>query len=226
MNRQEFMRELEYLLAGIPEQERLDALAYYNDYFEEAGSENEQRVIQELVSPEQVAKSILEDVRQAGYSSDSDYKDAWRNYDKSTYNVPVSYEKEEKKSRLKGWQIVLIVILLVLTFPIWIGIVAGLFGGLVGLLGGLFGLLVGMIGASIGLAAGGAMCLIGGMLALFANPMEGFTSMGIGALLLAFGIVLALFFILLVFLLIPKLVKALISWIKSLFHRNEGGDVI
>ena len=48
MNRQEFLRRLEYLLRGIPENERVDALAYYNDYFDEAGEENEYQVIFEL----------------------------------------------------------------------------------------------------------------------------------------------------------------------------------
>ena len=40
MNRLEFMHQLENLLWDIPENDRLDAIAYYNDYFVEAGSEN------------------------------------------------------------------------------------------------------------------------------------------------------------------------------------------
>ena len=39
LNRQEFFRRLEYLLRGIPENERMDALAYYSDYFDDAGVE-------------------------------------------------------------------------------------------------------------------------------------------------------------------------------------------
>ena len=58
MNRQEFFRRLEYLLSGLPENERMDALAYYNDYFDDAGVENEQQVIRELGSPEAVAQII------------------------------------------------------------------------------------------------------------------------------------------------------------------------
>ena len=48
MNRQEFMRRLEELLKSIPASEREDALGYYNDYFDEAGEENEYQVIFEL----------------------------------------------------------------------------------------------------------------------------------------------------------------------------------
>ena len=35
MNRQEFMRRLEQLLEGIPEEEKREAIAYYTSYFEE-----------------------------------------------------------------------------------------------------------------------------------------------------------------------------------------------
>ena len=39
MNRQEFMRRLEQLLEGIPEEEKREAIAYYTSYFEDAGEE-------------------------------------------------------------------------------------------------------------------------------------------------------------------------------------------
>lgn len=52
MNRVEFMESLSRLLQDIPEEDRIDALKYYNDYFDDAGSENEQNVIEELESPE------------------------------------------------------------------------------------------------------------------------------------------------------------------------------
>ena len=41
MNRVEFMETLSRLLQDIPEEDRIDALKYYNDYFDDAGSENE-----------------------------------------------------------------------------------------------------------------------------------------------------------------------------------------
>lgn len=52
MNRQEFMRRLEQLLGGIPEEEKREAIAYYTSYFEDAGEENEEKIIRELESPE------------------------------------------------------------------------------------------------------------------------------------------------------------------------------
>lgn len=58
MSRWEFMRQLEQLLSDISPNEREEALQYYNDYFNDAGMENEQEVIKALGSPEQVARIV------------------------------------------------------------------------------------------------------------------------------------------------------------------------
>lgn len=62
MNRQEFMEELKRGLQGISEEESEDAVNYYEEYFEEAGSENEAEVIKELGNPIQIAKRIKAEV--------------------------------------------------------------------------------------------------------------------------------------------------------------------
>ncbi|MBQ6812320.1 MAG: DUF1700 domain-containing protein [Agathobacter sp.] len=237
MNRQEFFRQLESLLMNIPEQERADALAYYNDYFDEAGIENEQRVIQELGSPQKVAQSIIEDVRSSEYSqsqqqeenqSYGDYagkygQSTYQNY--GTYQSQTTYQDVEKK-KFKTWQIVLIVILLVVTFPIWIGLVAGLFGTLIGILGGLFGVLIGLAASALGLVIGGIAVVVAGLLCVIVNPLESVTCIGVGLILTAIGVLLGLLFVLLTFAWLPKLIKAIVGWIKALFHRNEGGNEI
>ncbi len=48
---------------------------------------------------------------------------------------------------------VLIVVILIFTFPLWIGLGAGLFGLIVGLFAGLIGLIAGLIGAVVGIIA-------------------------------------------------------------------------
>lgn len=68
MSRKEFMDRLEALLAVIPAEERSEALQFYTDYSEDAGAENEEQVIKELGSPEQVAAMIKADLK--GDSSD------------------------------------------------------------------------------------------------------------------------------------------------------------
>ena len=62
MSRVEFMFELGKLLGDIPYDERIEALTYYESYFEDAGEENEHQVIEELGSPSQVAAIIKADL--------------------------------------------------------------------------------------------------------------------------------------------------------------------
>ena len=66
MSRWEFMRKLEELLSDISPSEREEALQYYNDYFNDAGKENEGEVIEALGSPEQVAKIVRDGLSENG----------------------------------------------------------------------------------------------------------------------------------------------------------------
>lgn len=63
MNKEGFMSSLEGLLADIPTAEREEALQYYNDYFEDAGWENEESVIRSLGSPRKIAENIKAELK-------------------------------------------------------------------------------------------------------------------------------------------------------------------
>ena len=67
MNRTEYMRQLESLLQNISATEREEALQYYNEYFNDAGPENEQNVIEALGNPAKVAENIKKDIFGNGY---------------------------------------------------------------------------------------------------------------------------------------------------------------
>ena len=58
MSGKEFLEQLEKLLKDLPEHDREDAMAYYTDYLEEAGPENEAAVTSELGGPEKVAENM------------------------------------------------------------------------------------------------------------------------------------------------------------------------
>lgn len=112
MNRIEFMETLSRLLMDIPEEDRIDALKYYNDYFDDAGSENEQKVIEELESPEKVAMKIKadredtedskatgtekatgENAAYSGTKEQNDRENAYQYYQEDTY-------REEKDNKI------------------------------------------------------------------------------------------------------------------------------
>lgn len=60
MRKYAYLARLEELLAALPAQERQDALNYYEEYFDAAGSENEEQTAAELGDPAEVARNILE----------------------------------------------------------------------------------------------------------------------------------------------------------------------
>lgn len=91
MNKQEYLSELEAHLASLSEEERNDALRFYEEYFEDAGPENEQQVISELGKPFALAKSII--CEQSAYSKSKSFA----NYKASisaNYNTTASEEVE------------------------------------------------------------------------------------------------------------------------------------
>ena len=239
MNREEFLRQLERQLAAIPESDRLDAIAYYNDYFDEAGVENEQDVIRELGSPEKVAQTIIEDLKtsdtnafkdysapeeDASYRKQGSYNQQETSSQQTSYDQQASYNQQAggsnayqyRQSQDKNdvpW--ILIIIIAVLTFPIWIGLVAS-----------LFGVVMSLFGSGIGLTFGGLGLAIGGIVQLAVGPFEGVIMIGVGAILAAIGVLLLLLFVLLAFQWIPALIRIIIKACRGISHRNEGGNEI
>ena len=94
MNRVEFMETLSRLLQDIPEEDRIDALKYYNDYFDDAGSENEQNVIEELESPE--SGNVSASLKAQNASSGKDNSESDENENNSA-NSQGAWKRREKK---------------------------------------------------------------------------------------------------------------------------------
>ena len=101
MNRAEYMKELAYLLQDVPDGEKEEALQYYEDYFDDAGTENEEQVIAELGRPERLAAIIREGARNGYESLEAEYTE--NGYRNERYRGP-QYEivppGQAKKKRL------------------------------------------------------------------------------------------------------------------------------
>ena len=99
MNRIEFMTELAALLQDVPVEERREAMQYYNDYFDDAGEENEEQVISELGNPAKGAATIKADLgSQAGdYAeySENGYTDS--RFDQKEMPAGRDYQRKEEK---------------------------------------------------------------------------------------------------------------------------------
>ena len=214
MNRVEFMQQLERLLWDIPENDRLDAIAYYNDYFDEAGVDNEAQVIRELGSPGKVAAIIKADLNVSGSSytdRETEEKDMPERKEKG-YQAP-------KQKRNIPWP--LIIILLIFASPVLVGVGGGLLGGLLGIIGGLLGIVVAAIACGVAFPIAGIVCIAAGIIRIIISPAEGLITIGVGSLLLALGILLIILFIWCVFKWIPALFRGCVNLFQRLFQRGE-----
>lgn len=216
MDRKTFMRELEYLLQDITDEERQEALDFYENYFDEAGVNNEQKVISELGTPEKVAaiikdglKGRFDDHIEVGNSGFSNHNYA-QNYE--VIDVDAKETKKEKKTTTKNsegiknkWQtmnqrdrIVLIILAIVACVPFSFSIVSAIFGGTLGLFGGLFGAGFSIFSIFLCFIFGfwiitfvlhiiAFVLIIIGISHLFTLPGAGLIYMGIGFILIALG---------------------------------------
>lgn len=198
MSRKEFMEELQVLLGELPVEEREEALRYYESYFDEAGPEQEQVVLEELGSAGRIATQILRDYRMengGGMYTEQGYRE-----NENGKQTPVKYAGEQKteeqtaggsqnsgititKKGLSGGGLVVAILVAILTFPIWISILATAFG----LLMGLFGAGIGIV---FGFGFGGIGCLIGGVAAFVIGAVKSVAVPVVGAGMIAIGLVL------------------------------------
>lgn len=231
MNRKEFMSRLSQLLDGVSKEEREEALTYYENYFEDAGPENEQNIIRELESPEKVAEIIRRDLgitdlvvspqkngewkeKQQNSGQQSGAQQNGRQQYNGSYNQNTQNAQKAESEKKDTIIIVLLVALLVVTCPLWIGFVAGVFGTVVGIFAGLFGVSVGGIAGGIALLVVAIGLMIAGQVAL------GLLCLGVGLLLFTMGILAVVLLVLLCGMFIPWLWKQMVKLWNKLFGKK------
>ena len=184
MNRIDFMKQLESLLQNVSQTEREEALQYYNDYFDDAGPENEKEVIEALGNPARVAENIKRDLTGSGEVKAKASDRALVEYEK-TQSTTQSKSKEEGKSgktELPTWVIVLLVILLVFASPAILGAGAGVLGVLAGVAATWFGVIFGFGVAAIVLFIVMLVLIVLGIVCIFIDPLVGVSLVGGGLL--------------------------------------------
>ena len=135
MNRAQFMKQLEKLLSDISEEERKEALDYYESYFDDAGPEREAEVLRELGSPGKVAAIIKADLGEnrenEGEYTERGYRDS-RTEDK--VHLPERKEGYHADNRRSKASVILALILLVFLTPLIKGTLGGVLGFIVALI--------------------------------------------------------------------------------------------
>jgi len=207
MNRFEYMRRLEDLLSDISPSEKEEALTYYNDYFNDAGQENEQQVIEELGSPEQVAAGVKEGLGLQTYDRVQDSSEGEKNQNQSaqigtdgnagaqntgsqnafSQNSQIPPQPQQKKSK-PAWEIALIVIGLIFASPLILALICVIFALIISVFSLIFGLLIGFGAAALALYVTAFACALLGLVVLPVNVLVSGALLGSGCLCAAAGI--------------------------------------
>ncbi|MDR0219849.1 MAG: hypothetical protein LBI54_00400 [Lachnospiraceae bacterium] len=239
MSRWEFMRRLEELLSDIAPSEREEALKYYNDYFQDGGTENEAKVLEALGTPEQVATTIKEGLEgQAGEFTEAGYKNNGEQNENplTKYQKPGEQEKAKEKppkSKMSAGTLALIIVLAILASPLIIALGAAALAVVIGLIGAAFGLIVAILAAILGLvcavAAIAVICVVVGLalipigfFRLFSGVLTGLAIISAGLILGGTGLIFLLLAVLLVAKILPPLFRGVINLIKYIFTGKRG----
>lgn len=226
MTREEFLRRLNELLSDVTDEERAEAIRFYEEYLDDAGPEQEAQVLAELGSPEKVAAIIRANVpgsrvqpepQAAQAQSGPAAPNAAAAIPLPPYARPGAVPPAPPRKGMSD-RTILLIILAVVLFPLWIG-----------LAGTVFGILMGLVGAALGLFFGGVGTVVGIVAVLAANTPAAFAAgwptglfmVGLCLLGLALGIALIAVAVWLVAWLLPACWRLILRAWRALTGKKE-----
>ncbi len=246
MNRVEFMSQLEALLAEISQSEKEEAIQYYNDYFDDAGAENEEEVIRSLGTPAKVAETIKTDLlgrnteewefTEAGCTNRGNKKNAvvtsrsdngqnaqqqGNQYNRQYNANPNGYGQNAEPKQDVG-KIILIVLIVIITSPFWLSLVGGIFGLITAMLGVLLALLLALAICAVAFIISGIIVFGVSIAKLFISPILGLMTMGIALLLAGLGILFMIITVWICGSVIPVCFRGIMCLCRKPFNRRGG----
>ncbi|MDO4270859.1 MAG: DUF1700 domain-containing protein [Eubacteriales bacterium] len=210
MNRNDYMSALRGALSVLPDEERASALRYYEEYFDDAGPENEQKVIEDLGAPEMVAAQILADYREL------------------TAAPAQSGAAGGSAAPRRGWRGInpwLLALLVLLAIPIGIPLAAALGGVLISVLAVLAAAVLVVV---VLVAVVPFVLLVGGVAFIVCScfvwwhPASALVTLGCGLALLALGALAAMLMIKLCTLFLPPIFRGFVAILRWPFDRIRG----
>lgn len=240
MSRTEFMERLKTLLSDLEREEREEVIRYYEDYFDDAGKDQEQAVITQLESPEAVARTIKLDLQSKDTLEKGEY---WEN----GYHNPVfeekyelekanqlqetnSYEKEQNQRQQKQTttkqpkdhsKTVLIVLVCILASPFILSALGGVLGLVLGILGVVIGLFIACVALAVSLTIAGIFTFISGFGLLAVRTPTAVVMFGVGLILLAIGLLFTLLTIVIVSKFFPFLIRSISNLGNKVIYRKK-----
>lgn len=252
MRKREFLRELSNRISHIEKTERDNIINYYDELIEdtiERSGETEEQVIYNLGTLNDIVRrlnlnninnnykrivvdDILEEEMNKPKINDAPKQEAIKeettskSMDKEE-KVVVEEVKETPKKKMTNKQknALIIVLVAVITFPIWISVVSSVLGVTIGLLAAGLGIAIGCVVTSIALVVSGVVAIIAGVSLI--SSVYGILLVGAGFILIGLGFLLApvvVKFCVWVFKIYWKAAKWLVKFVNNLFTSRKKVD--
>jgi len=201
MTRNEFMQELESGTRGMPESDRIEALRYYEEYFDEAGPENEIKAANELGDPAIIAKKLM-----------ADY----------AYNQTQMTEPPKPIKNTLYIKYMWLIILGICVSPIALPVVAAIMSVIFSIMVVLFVITFVFAVLAVVFIIVGAVGIAVGIAGLFASVYKGLIILGAALIFIGVGILMVTLFYCIVFKSIPQLTKLIGRLFKKLPNVKVG----
>ena len=196
MTKKEYMKKLAYQLRRLPKKDYDKAMDYFEEYFEDAGTEHEQKAIQDLGTPEEAASALILDLAQENAAKPP---------------------KTMKRRFSALWIAVLALFAAPIALPLALGILAVIGAVILGILAGVGGILISALAA----VAGSILGIIGGIAIIPQTFGGGLITIGFSLMMIGCGILVTYFTILLARWLIVKLAGLLGRLVRRGGRRHE-----
>ena len=191
MTKKEYMKKLAYQLRRLPKEDFDKAMDYFEEYFEDAGIENEQKAIEDLGAPEEAASALILDLAQEN---------------------AVKPPKTMKRRFSALWIAILALFAAPIALPLALGILAVIGAVILGILAVVGGILISALAAIAG---------SGGIAIIPQTFGGGLVTIGLSLMLIGCGILVTYFTILLARWAIIKLAGLLGKLVKKGGRRHE-----
>lgn len=237
MNRIEFMRQLAALLQDISVEERVEAMQYYNDYFDDAGTENEEDIIKELGSPAKVAAEVKAglrsqdeeafEYRETGYTDTRfERRDAPASRDGSGsagYNSEDTYGDNARQTPPRTnntLKIVLIILIVIVGLPILLPLGIVIISVLFALAVAAFAVFAALVACSVALVIAGVSVFCAGIMSLIPEIAIGLALVGAGLIITVIGVIGTVASVRLCVIVFPGIIRGIVWLCRKPFQRK------
>lgn len=194
MRKREFLNELQSKLSNVSSEERSNIVQYYDELIEDTidrTGKTEEEVVSDLGDLDTIVSKVTKNSESAPNAEKLVYEEANERVEYKENTNTNDSNVETKKSNNK---LIIGIVIALVTFPLWIGILIG-----------AIGILIGIVTAGFGIGVAGVALVGYGIASLTSGLTYALVLIGVGILLIGVDIII-----------IPLIVKLMVFIVKSI----------